>query len=49
MKDLRERCGLKLGVIAVMGVDSAFKFGVFKEELKNRFRCVVTIDDVDTI
>ena len=32
-----------------MGVDSAFKLGVFKEELKNRFRCVVTIDDVDTI
>ncbi len=32
-----------------MGVDSALKIGVFKEELKNRFRCVVTIDDVDTI
>ena len=32
-----------------MGVDSAFKIGVFKEELKNRFRCVVTIDDLDTI
>ena len=32
-----------------MGLDSALKIGVFKEELKNRFRCVVTIDNVDTI
>ena len=32
-----------------MGLDSALKIGVFKEELKNRFRCVVTIDNMDTI
>lgn len=49
MRDIRERCGVAQRVISFMGLDSAYKIGVFKEELKNRFRCVVTIDNEDTM
>lgn len=49
MRDLREWCGIAQEVISTMGLEPAFKLGVFKEELKNRFRCVVTIDNADTV
>ena len=49
MRDLGGQCDFAQGVISIMGLDPAFKIGVFKEELKNRFRCVVTIDNEDTL